>query len=153
MHSNLSLLTHVQTISSKVFRCINSARQLSKYMSKEQRSIFTRSYLTSIIHYGLPLLYWAENQVKTKIHRLTMVCARFAYGNYGYKVRCKELLQNIKLSSVEDEIEKASAMVVNKILLTEEPKPILRLIRMPRTRNKASLSPCHRLRPKPKPHA
>ena len=107
---------------------MNSARQLAKFMSREQRSIFARSYLTSIIHYGLPLLYGAENQVKTKIHRITIACARFANGNYGYKVSCRELLGNIKLSSVDDEIKKAAAIAVNKIIFTEEPKLILRLI-------------------------
>ena len=89
-------------------------------MNLENKKRFVQSYFTSVIHYGLPLLYGANNQIKEKVHRLTMACAPFANGSYGFKVSCSKLLKQINLSSVQDQIEEASAKFVNKLFSQQE---------------------------------
>ena len=128
---SLSHMPHMNQVSKIVFGRLSAANNLKKYMSQECRQRFVRSHLISVIHYGLPLVYAADNAIKTKLHRITMACARFSNGGYGFRVSCRQLLKRIKLETIQEQIEIESAKFVNKLMFSEQPTAIMKLIKMP----------------------
>ena len=87
-------------------------------MSEECRQKFVSSYIEGRINYTLPFLTGQPEYVKSKIYTLKMKCYRFIRGSYCFR----------------EDISEAGAKFAHKVIFTETPSTIFKLIKPPRSR-------------------
>ena len=136
---HLNYNDHINHIASIINHRIHRATELKQYMSTKTRTIFCNTYLFSVLNYGAPLMSDSNEFVKKKMHFLHMKICRYARGNYGFKISCKRICNDIGKKTSSEEFQDARSKLSQRIIYNQLPKSIYSKLKMPRSRYNAKI--------------
>ena len=132
--------SHMNSVISSVNHQLYTVKELSKYMTEGIKLKYANSVIKGKLNYGLPMLIGETNFVKEKYYRAVMKTARWVRGSYCFKESVSSILKSLNWKHPEADIDEAAAKLTHKMISKQEPRSIVKKIRMQRTREGTNIS-------------
>ena len=119
---------------------LHKLKKMNDYTTPKTRGIIAHAHIISHLNYAAFSYTSLYDYQFTKMHRLIMATARWARGNYGYKVRTSHILNEFNMLNEHRLVALASFKFICNVAKTGSPQPIFAEIRFPR-RQESKISP------------
>ena len=103
---------------------LHKLRKLSSFAPPHIRGILAHAHIMSHISYSAFLFASLPEYCFDKLHKLINTAARWARGNYGYKVRVSDILNEFKLLDEHRLINLAAFKITCNMVNTGSPQPV-----------------------------
>jgi len=106
------------------------------------RGILAHAHIISHINYSAFSFTNLPEYMYKKLHHLILSTARWARGNYGFRVKCADILREFNMLDEHCLVALAAFKMFSNITKTGSPQPIFEEINIPR-RAASKISPRH----------
>ena len=115
-------------------------------MTEKARKLHMSSNVLSRILHNAPIIAGETAEIKEKVYKIVHKAARFVKKSYCFKMSIANMMKSIGWKIPKDLIDEASAKFMHRILFSNEPEPLSKLAKPPRSRNCADYNVVHKVR-------